>query len=219
MVFVCRYGFRFSSLPHRLMTDKITIVSTAQQTFWPLHLLALSLSIADAHRACHQADVDFSADQPGFLPQEGRQRVQATSTGVVHAALMTWEVYGDKDADIVMSTDPEVTAQPQAWPIRFGVSRQLLNGHVPRRRPATILHGICNGARAYSCWRMRMRPVLTAARAPSGSLRANGWTLSSGTPKPNPPFNCPRQKEPVHGPMAQSACSLAGSPRTRLWCK
>jgi len=54
--------------------------------------------------------VDFSADQPGFLPQEGRQRVQATSTGVVHAALMTWEVYGDKDADIVMSTDPEVTA-------------------------------------------------------------------------------------------------------------
>jgi hypothetical protein len=30
-----------------------------------------------------------------FLPKERRHRVQATKTGTIHAAMMSWEVYGD----------------------------------------------------------------------------------------------------------------------------
>ena len=97
LVFTKQYGFRFSSIPHRLMAEKVTI-----------------------------ADVDFAQDAPGFLPLESRQRVQATHTGIVHAALMTWEVYGDADSSIVMSTDPEATRDNFARDMQWGQGLQLL---------------------------------------------------------------------------------------------
>lgn len=97
LVFTKQYGFRFSSIPHRLMAEKVTI-----------------------------ADVDFALDAPGFLPLESRQRVQATHTGIVHAALMTWEVYGDKASEIVMSTDPEATRDNFARDMQWGQGLQLL---------------------------------------------------------------------------------------------
>jgi protein arginine N-methyltransferase 7 len=80
LVFTKQYGFRFSSVPHRVMAGRVTV-----------------------------AAVDFAEDCVGFLPKERRHRVQATKTGTIHAAMMSWEVYGDAGQTIVMSTDPEDT--------------------------------------------------------------------------------------------------------------
>lgn len=97
LVFTKQYGFRFSSIPHRLMTSKITI-----------------------------ADVDFSADAPGFLATETRHRVKALATGIVHAALMSWEVQGDAAKSITMSTDPDDTRDNFARDMQWGQGLQLL---------------------------------------------------------------------------------------------
>merc|ERR1711865_47148 len=58
IVFTKQYGFRFSSMPHTYMSERICV-----------------------------ADIDFSSDSPGVLGEPQHFLVQAKDTGTVHAVL------------------------------------------------------------------------------------------------------------------------------------
>jgi len=102
LVFTKQYGFRFGTMPHRIMAEKVTV-----------------------------ADVDFAKHSPGFLPHEARHTVTARYSGIVHAALLTWEVYGDTEhpENLVMSTDPVDTVDNFARDMQWGQGLQLLEDH------------------------------------------------------------------------------------------
>ena len=54
-------------------------------------------------------DVDFYTDDPGALPAAKRIRFVAEKSGTVTAVMTSWEVFGDKEKTIRMSTDPDDT--------------------------------------------------------------------------------------------------------------
>jgi protein arginine N-methyltransferase 7 len=96
-VFTKQYGFRFSSVPSRVMADRVSV-----------------------------ADVDFASDAPGFIPDERTIRIRALHTGVVHAILLTWEAFGDPEKDLCISTEPEKTRGNFPRDMQWGQALQLI---------------------------------------------------------------------------------------------
>ena len=97
LVFTKQYGFRFSSIRHRVMAPRVTVAS-----------------------------IDFYTDSPGCLPAERRVRLQAAHTGRVHGILCTWEVFADRERTLSMSTDPEETRENFPRDMQWGQGLQLL---------------------------------------------------------------------------------------------
>lgn len=108
MVFTKQYGFRFSSCNYRELAPKQTVL-----------------------------DLDFAKDAVGVWRGERRQRIQATSTGTVHAILASWEVYdgtgngnsssgGGNSDELVMSTHPDATLDNFPRDMQWGQGLQLI---------------------------------------------------------------------------------------------
>ncbi|EGD79112.1 arginine N-methyltransferase [Salpingoeca rosetta] len=97
LVFTKQYGFRFSSVKHDLLVAK--------------------------QQVC---DVDFTRDGPGSLGEEVIIPIVAEADGTVDAVLTYWEAYGDKDEQLVMSTEPEATKDNFARDMQWGQALQLV---------------------------------------------------------------------------------------------
>ena len=80
LCFTKQFGFRLSSLKYNRLCKPIPVF-----------------------------EVDFYTDQPGSLPAAKRIRFVAERSGTVTAVMTSWEVFGDKEKTIRMSTDPEDT--------------------------------------------------------------------------------------------------------------
>lgn len=105
MVFTKQYGFRFSSCKYRELGPKQEVLK-----------------------------LDFATDAVGVWRGERRQRLQASSTGVVHAILASWEVYdgaagggkGGAAEELVMSTHPDATLDNFPRDMQWGQGLQLI---------------------------------------------------------------------------------------------
>jgi len=99
IVFTKQYGFRFSSMPHTYMSERICV-----------------------------ADIDFSSDSPGVLGEPQHFLVQAKDTGTVHAVLCYWEVFAPGITDTI-STDPEQTINNFPRDMQWGQALQLIEDY------------------------------------------------------------------------------------------
>ena len=102
VVFTKQYGFRFSSVSHNFLTERVSI-----------------------------ADVDFHVDEfePADGALEKRFRVQALADGTAHAAIFSWEVHSDATRAVSMTTHPEDTRDNFARDMQWGQALQLLEDH------------------------------------------------------------------------------------------
>lgn len=82
LCFTKQFGFRLSSLEYTEISIKIPVIQ-----------------------------VDFYTDAPGDVPPDKRIRFNAIRSGTITAALASWEVYGDKEKTIKMSTHPDETKE------------------------------------------------------------------------------------------------------------
>ena len=104
MVFTKQYGFRFSSCKYRELAPKQAVL-----------------------------ELDFAKDSVGAWRGERRQRLQATTSGTVHAVLASWEVYdrGVSDAShvagegLTMSTHPDATLENFPRDMQWGQGLQV----------------------------------------------------------------------------------------------
>lgn len=112
VVFTKQYGFRFSSVHSKRLTEPIPIF-----------------------------EVDFSVDSPGFAGIDRSFHVRAQDSGTAHCVLVYWEatigvpsLNGDNpppewqkpDEPLVMSTDPETTRDNFARDMQWGQGIQLV---------------------------------------------------------------------------------------------
>lgn len=101
-VFTKQYGFRFSSCPHRLMSDPIEVLN-----------------------------IDFTTDSiRTAFPREQRIPFVATKTGTAHVAMAFWDVQdshrnGSSEVPL-MSTDPRATEDNFCRDMQWGQALQLL---------------------------------------------------------------------------------------------
>jgi len=95
LVFTKQYGFRFSSISSTEISDPICV-----------------------------AEIDFSQDSPGVLGSTVTFNTQAKAGGVAHAVMCHWEVFGDTEETLCMSTDPKHTNFPRD--MQWGQALQLL---------------------------------------------------------------------------------------------
>mmetsp|Transcript_36736 Transcript_36736/g.57707 ORF Transcript_36736/g.57707 Transcript_36736/m.57707 type:complete len:389 (-) Transcript_36736:61-1227(-) len=72
------------------------------------------------------ADIDFYKHNPGDLPLHQKIPVKALKKGKVHAVLMYWEAYADRERTIAMSTDPKETVNNFARDLQWGQALQLV---------------------------------------------------------------------------------------------
>ena len=102
VLFTNNYGFRFSSVDHLYLSDRIAIEK-----------------------------VDFMVDDFRSRPlADRRYRVKARADGVVHAALFSWEVHSDaEERKHSMSTHVEDTAKNLARDMQWGQALQLVEDH------------------------------------------------------------------------------------------
>lgn len=81
--------------------------------------------------------VDFSQDEVGMWKEERRHRIRATSSGIVHAVLVSWEVHNRNHADaldasggsnerLTMSTHPCDTLNNMPRDMHWGQGLQLI---------------------------------------------------------------------------------------------
>lgn len=97
VVFTKQYGFRFSSVAHRYLTDRVVV-----------------------------ADINFYEGEQGSVALEHRIRVPATSSGTAHAIVYSWEVFSDLNCTHAMTTHPEDTANNFPRDMQWGQALQLL---------------------------------------------------------------------------------------------
>jgi len=95
LVFTKQYGFRFSSIPSDLLSEAVCV-----------------------------ADIDFTTDCPGDLEPTVFFTPKIVADGVAHAVMCHWEVYGDSEKTLRMSTDPKETNFPRD--MQWGQALQLV---------------------------------------------------------------------------------------------
>lgn len=105
VVFTKQYGFRLSSVPYNTIAGRIPV-----------------------------AEVDFYTDEPGSLPETRRMTVVAERAGTIHACMLYWEVYSDRERSDVMSTDPEATRDNFPRDMQWGQALQLVEDTTKVRR-------------------------------------------------------------------------------------
>eukprot|EP00008_Paramoeba_atlantica_P003625 CAMPEP_0201487166 /NCGR_PEP_ID=MMETSP0151_2-20130828/11155_1 /ASSEMBLY_ACC=CAM_ASM_000257 /TAXON_ID=200890 /ORGANISM="Paramoeba atlantica, Strain 621/1 / CCAP 1560/9" /LENGTH=382 /DNA_ID=CAMNT_0047872149 /DNA_START=79 /DNA_END=1227 /DNA_ORIENTATION=- len=96
-VFTKQYGFRLNSIPYSSIVGKTSV-----------------------------AEVDFYTAKPGDIPLSRKIPVKATKKGRIHAVLMYWEAYADREHTIVMSTDPRETVDNFSRDLQWGQALQLV---------------------------------------------------------------------------------------------
>jgi len=97
VVFTKQYGFRLSSIPFKTIVPRISV-----------------------------ADIDFYTDGPDSLPDERTISVKAQASGTIHAVMLDWEVYADRERTHVMSTNPEATRNNFPRDMQWGQALQLV---------------------------------------------------------------------------------------------
>eukprot|EP00962_Isochrysis_galbana_P023977 scaffold7312_cov116-Isochrysis_galbana.AAC.5 len=95
MVFTKQYGFRFSSAAYTELAPRTRILP-----------------------------IDFARDSVGVWGQESHTTITATRSGVVHAVMASWEVYGG--GSLVMATHPDATLHNFPRDMQWGQALQLI---------------------------------------------------------------------------------------------
>jgi len=96
-VFTKQYGFRLNTVEYKSIVGRTSV-----------------------------ADIDFYTQRPGDLPLTQKIYVKAERAGRIHAVLMYWEAYGDRERTIVMSTDPRETKNNFSRDLQWGQALQLI---------------------------------------------------------------------------------------------
>lgn len=118
-VFTKQYGFRLNSVAYKSIVEKTCV-----------------------------ADVDFYTHKSGDLPLSQKIHVKAAKSGRIHAVVMYWEAYADRDRTIVMSTNPQDTKDNFSRDLQWGQAIQLVeerskqhNGPNDKPRPLIVEEG------------------------------------------------------------------------------
>ena len=106
LVFTKQYGFRFSSIASTYLTEAVCV-----------------------------ADIDFNTADPGDLGDTAVFTTQARQGGVGHVVMCHWEVFGDKEKTLRMSTDPAVSNFPRD--MQWGQALQLVEDNTVERDEGT----------------------------------------------------------------------------------
>jgi len=102
LVFTKQYGFRFSSIDSTSLTKAICV-----------------------------ADIDFNSANPGDLGETAVFPTRAVAGGVGHVVMCHWEVFGDPEKTLRMSTDPQQTNFPRD--MQWGQALQLVEDNTVER--------------------------------------------------------------------------------------
>mmetsp|Transcript_19506 Transcript_19506/g.54849 ORF Transcript_19506/g.54849 Transcript_19506/m.54849 type:complete len:413 (-) Transcript_19506:1618-2856(-) len=96
-VFTKQYGFRMNSVPYKRIVERTCV-----------------------------ADVDFYEHSTGHFPVHSKIRVKAQASGRIHAVMLYWEAYADRERTIKMSTDPRDTVDNFPRDLQWGQALQLV---------------------------------------------------------------------------------------------
>eukprot|EP00929_Paragymnodinium_shiwhaense_P091235 TRINITY_DN51255_c0_g1_i1.p1 TRINITY_DN51255_c0_g1~~TRINITY_DN51255_c0_g1_i1.p1 ORF type:complete len:782 (-),score=120.09 TRINITY_DN51255_c0_g1_i1:170-2515(-) len=96
--------------------------------YWKASVGAASLDVQPVTERLCVLEIDLYKDTKDSLPQNRTFRVQATRTGVVHAALLDWDVWADHSRADLLSTAPG--SRNFAGDVAWGWQFQLQEGGI-----------------------------------------------------------------------------------------